>query len=50
MSFKKGETAFKTEIDRVLAEMFADGTLSEISARWLGGLDMAAELANLNDD
>lgn len=44
MSFKKGETAFKTEVDKALAAMIADGTLTTISKKWLGGLDMVAEL------
>jgi cystine transport system substrate-binding protein len=47
MSFKKGEAAFKAEVDRALAAMIADGTLSRISKQWLGGLDMAEELKAL---
>lgn len=47
MSFKKGEAAFKAAVDRALAEMIADGTLSRISQKWLGGLDMAEELKAL---
>lgn len=44
MSFKKGETALKAEVDKALAAMIADGTLTTISKKWLGGLDMVAEL------
>ena len=47
MSFKKGETAFKAEVDKALAAMITDGTLSTISKKWLGGLDMATELKAL---
>lgn len=47
MSFRKGSPEFKREIDRVLQEMIDDGTLTRISERWLGGLDMVSELANL---
>ena len=44
MSFKKGEPTFKEAVDRALAGMIADGSLSRISRKWLGGLDMAEEL------
>lgn len=44
MSFRLNEPAFKAEVDRALASMIADGTLTRISTTWLGGLDMAAEL------
>lgn len=47
MSFKKGESAFKEAVDRALAQMIADGTLTRMSQKWLGGLDMAAELKAL---
>lgn len=47
MSFKKGEAAFKAEVDKALAGMIADGTLSGISKQWLGGLDMVEELKAL---
>jgi ABC-type amino acid transport substrate-binding protein len=47
MSFKKGEGAFKEAVDRALAGMVADGTLSRISQKWLGGLDMADKLKAL---
>ncbi|MCC7023978.1 MAG: transporter substrate-binding domain-containing protein [Thermomicrobiales bacterium] len=49
MSFRKGETDFKAAIDRALITMIEDGTLTEISQRWLGGLDMAVELRALPD-
>lgn len=45
MSFRKGEPEFKAAVDKALAEMVADGTLTAISKRWLGGQDMAAALA-----
>lgn len=45
MSFRKGEPEFKAAVDKALAEMVADGTLTTISKRWLGGQDMAAALA-----
>ena len=47
MSFKKGEPAFKAAVDRALTEMITDGSLSRISQKWLGGLDMAEELKAL---
>jgi cystine transport system substrate-binding protein len=47
MSFKKGEAAFKAEVDKALSGMIADGTLSSISKKWLGGLDMVEELKAL---
>ncbi|MBI2762045.1 MAG: transporter substrate-binding domain-containing protein [Chloroflexi bacterium] len=49
MSFKKGEAAFKAEVDRALAAMIADGTLSRISQKWLGGLDMVEELKTVKN-
>lgn len=45
MSFRKGEPEFKVAVDKALAEMIADGTLTAISKRWLGGQDMVAALA-----
>jgi cystine transport system substrate-binding protein len=50
MSFQKGSPRFKQAVDEALAAMIDDGTLSAISRRWLGGLDMAAELAKLPAD
>ncbi|MBI2755891.1 MAG: transporter substrate-binding domain-containing protein [Chloroflexi bacterium] len=47
MSFKKGETALKAEVDKALKSMVDDGTLAAISKKWLGGLDMAEELKKL---
>lgn len=47
MSFKKGETAFQQAVDAALQGMIADGTLTAISKKWLGGLDMAEELRKL---
>ena len=50
MSFPKGETAFGEAVDACLDEMISNGTLTEISRTWLGGLDMAEELAKLDTD
>jgi len=47
MSFEKDSPRFKQAVDQALTAMIDDGTLSEISRRWLGGLDMAAELRQL---
>jgi ABC-type amino acid transport substrate-binding protein len=47
MSFRQGSGAFKLEVERVIGEMVNDGTLTRISEKWLGGLDMAAELKKL---
>lgn len=50
MSFKKDSPRFKQAVDGALAAMIDDGTLTAISNRWLGGLDMAAELRQLPAD
>ncbi|WP_249938688.1 transporter substrate-binding domain-containing protein [Streptomyces mirabilis] len=47
MTFRKGQKDFKENLDKALGDMIDDGTLSTISRRWLGGLDMAAELRDL---
>ncbi|MFJ8819971.1 ABC transporter substrate-binding protein [Amycolatopsis thermoflava] len=47
ISFRKDSPALKREVDRVINEMIADGTLTRISQQWLGGLDMASELKAL---
>ncbi|MDH6522211.1 transporter substrate-binding domain-containing protein [Streptomyces sp. SAI-090] len=44
MTFRKGQKDLKQKVDKALNGMIDDGTLSAISRRWLGGLDMAAEL------
>lgn len=44
ISFAKGSTAFKQAVDQALGGMISDGTLSAISKKWLGGLDMAEQL------
>ena len=36
MSFSKGEEAFKAEMDRLVLEMIADGTIAELSVKWFG--------------
>lgn len=45
----KGANALRTAINEALSEMIADGTLSAISTRWFGGLDMAEQLENRSD-
>ncbi|MFE9650375.1 transporter substrate-binding domain-containing protein [Streptomyces sp. NPDC006365] len=50
MTFRKGQKDFKQKVDKALGEMIDDGTLSAISRRWLGGLDMAEELRDLPAD
>ncbi|MDQ2882016.1 MAG: transporter substrate-binding domain-containing protein [Actinomycetota bacterium] len=47
MSFRKDSPRLKQAVDKALAAMIDDGTLSGISRRWMGGLDMAAELRQL---
>lgn len=47
MSFRKGEDALKAAVDQALLGMIADGTLTSISQKWLGGLDMTEELRKL---
>lgn len=44
MAFPKGQDEITDAANEALAEMIEDGTLSEISKKWLGGLDVAAEL------
>lgn len=50
MTFAKDSPEFKQAVDEALAAMIDDGTLTEISARWLGGLDMAEQLRQLPAD
>ncbi|MHA6631435.1 transporter substrate-binding domain-containing protein [Pseudonocardia sichuanensis] len=50
MTFQKDSPRFKQAVDEALAAMIDDGTLTRLSERWLGGLDMAAELAKLPVD
>jgi len=47
MSFKKGQPTFKADVDRAVNAMISDGTLTAVSKKWLGGLDMAEELKKL---
>ncbi len=49
MSFRKGSTEFKKEIDQAISDMMADGTLTRISQQWLD-LDMTQELQALPAD
>lgn len=44
MTFRKGSKEFKRAVDKALGDMIADGTLTRISQKWLGGLDMVPEL------
>ncbi|MEV4091384.1 transporter substrate-binding domain-containing protein [Streptosporangium saharense] len=44
MSFDRHSPAFRRAVDRAVGDMIGDGTLTVVSRRWLGGLDMAAEL------
>ncbi len=36
MSFRKGEAAFKAEMDRIVREMIDDGSIAELSKKWFG--------------
>lgn len=47
MAFPKDQDELRAAADDALAEMIADGTLSEISRRWFGGLDVAEGLKEL---
>lgn len=47
MTFRKGEPKFKDAVDKALNSMIEDGTLTRISKKWLGGLDMAEQLGKL---
>lgn len=49
MAFPQGATELRDAANEALAEMTEDGTLSEISEKWLGGLDMAQDLKNGSD-
>jgi cystine transport system substrate-binding protein len=44
MAFPKGQDEIVDAANEALAEMIEDGTLSEISREWLGGLDVAEDL------
>jgi cystine transport system substrate-binding protein len=47
MTFRKDAPELRNAVDTAIAGMIADGTLTTISKRWLGGLDMASELRKL---
>lgn len=49
MAFPKGQEELIAAADEALAEMIDDGTLSDISREWLGGLDMVEGLNELPD-
>jgi len=44
MAFPKGQEALTAAANNALKEMIADGTLSTLSRKWLGGLDVVQEL------
>lgn len=47
MAFPKGQEELTAAVNEALTEMVDDGTLTEISEEWLGGLDMTEGLAEL---
>lgn len=49
MAFPKGQEELIAAADEALAEMIDDGTFSDISREWLGGLDMVEGLSELPD-
>lgn len=44
MAFPKGQTELTAAANAALEEMIADGTLSELSKKWFGGLDVVDTL------
>ncbi len=42
IAFHKEDLTLKAEVDRILAEMRADGSLTEISEKWFDGQDITA--------
>lgn len=48
MVMREDEDEFRDAVNGALDEMIEDGTYAEMSARWLGGLDMAEELRLLD--
>lgn len=49
MAFPKGQEELTEAANQALSEMVEDGTLSEISREWLGGLDVVEGLEELPD-
>lgn len=47
MAFPKGQEELTAAANEALADMIEDGTLSEISREWLGGLDIVEDLQEL---
>jgi L-cystine transport system substrate-binding protein len=48
MSFKKGESALKAEVDKAVRAMLSDGTITTLSKKWFGASeDMAVELKKI---
>lgn len=44
MVYRKGEKAFGEALNKALSSIIADGTYTKMSKKWLGSIDMAAEL------
>ena len=44
VAFKKDQPALKAAINKAIADMIADGTMTRISKKWLDGLDMSKSL------
>lgn len=44
MVYRKGEKAFGSALNEALDSIINDGTYSELSAKWLGDIDMAEEI------
>jgi len=47
MLFAKNNPSFKAELDKAFQSMLEDGTISALSRKWLGSIDMAALLREL---
>jgi ABC-type amino acid transport substrate-binding protein len=50
MVYRKGEEAFGSALNAALDSIFSDGTYSELSAKWLGDIDMAKEVRKRSGD
>lgn len=50
MAFRKGEDALGAAVDGALADMIADGTISEFSMKWLQGEDQTGQLSQADVD
>lgn len=47
IAFKKDQPDMTVEVNRVLGDMIADGTINEISKKWLPGIEMGTELQRM---